>query len=214
NDQRTIVALAMQRMMAAGYRRIGFVMPRWWDDFVERAWSAGFLAEQLLLPPEDRIPILYFSTPPQPGRATGTGVDFSVSRNELSQWLDKHSPEVILSYGPFVKATLADLGLSIPKDIAYVETFLESPDGTTAGVHQNCNRVGELAIEVLAGQLNQHIYGIPSIPTATLVEGAWCDGSTLPPCKAAQTVKFADPAAAKAAPYYSRSRNFPRKVAV
>ena len=34
NNQCDIVRLAMQKVMAAGYRRIGFVMHRGWDDSV------------------------------------------------------------------------------------------------------------------------------------------------------------------------------------
>lgn len=209
NDQRTIVALAMQRMMAAGYKRVGFVMPRWWDNYVERAWSAGFLAEQQLVAPADQVPILYFSSP------ENSNGDFRVPREPLSTWLRAHKPEVILSYGPFVKPTLAELGLSIPKDIAFVDTFLETEDGSTAGVRQNCHRVGELSIEVLAGQLNQHIVGIPTIPTATLVEGAWCDGASLPPRKISTPAKFTEAAKyatfdGKPSQYFSRTR----KVAV
>ncbi|MEO5958580.1 MAG: LacI family DNA-binding transcriptional regulator, partial [Opitutaceae bacterium] len=37
NDQRAVMQLAMQRTIAAGYRRIGCVMPQWWDNVVDRA---------------------------------------------------------------------------------------------------------------------------------------------------------------------------------
>ena len=180
NDQRTIIGLAMQRVMLAGYRRIGFVMPHWWDEFVDLAWSAGFLAKQQQIEPADRIPILYFSTPLRPDRLPAAGADYVVPRDMLSKWLRTYRPEVILSFGPFVQARFGELGLSVPKDIAFVEIFLENPDGRIAGVHQNCHRVGELAVEILAGQLHQNVYGIPSIPTATLVEGTWFDGESLP----------------------------------
>jgi LacI family transcriptional regulator len=180
NDQRTIVAAAVQRVMAAGYRRIGFVMPFWWDAFVARAWSAGFLGQQLALDAAERIPILYYSTPSHPGRQAPVS-DHAVPQEQLSTWLWTYRPEVIVSCAPFVKATLAELGLSIPRDIAFVDTFLDKPDGGTAGMQQNCHRVGELAVEVLAGQLQEHAGGLPTIPTATLVEGTWHDGASLPP---------------------------------
>ena len=63
NDQRTIAGLATRQVQAAGYRRIGFVIDHGWDEFVDRAWSAGFLAEQQTIEPKDRIPILFFSPP-------------------------------------------------------------------------------------------------------------------------------------------------------
>jgi LacI family transcriptional regulator len=181
NDQRTIISQAVQRVKAAGYRRIGFVMPHWWDEFVELAWSAGFLAEQQKFAAADRIPILYFSTPQLPaGSGALLGPDHAVPPAVLSSWLGTYRPEVIISFGPFVLGSLASLGLSVPRDVAFVETFLENTDGALAGIQQNCHRVGELSVEILAGQLHQHVYGVPSIPTATLVEGTWHDGASLP----------------------------------
>lgn len=171
NDQRADIQLAMQRTLGAGYRRIGCVMPLWWDDFVDRAWSAGFLAEQNRLPPADRIPLLMY---PDPAMAQ------LVPRDLFETWYTHHQPEAIVSFGPFVRPRLDEMGLRVPEDVAFAETFLD-PDGRTAGVRQNCHRVGELAIEILVGQLQQHNYGVPEFATMTLVEGTWFDGASLPP---------------------------------
>ncbi|HET7535565.1 MAG TPA: LacI family DNA-binding transcriptional regulator [Candidatus Didemnitutus sp.] len=209
NDQRTIVALAMRRVLAAGYRRVGFVMPFWWDAFVARAWSGGFLAEQQLLATSDRIPILYYSTPSSTRQQAAIS-DHAVSQEQLSAWLREHRPEVIVSCGPFVKAPLGELGIAIPKDVAFVDIFLEKPDGLTAGVHQNCHRVGELAVEAVAGQLQEHLAGIPTIPTATLVEGTWHDGASLPMRQGPNTAPFVSQATGLGSPV----RLARRKVAV
>jgi LacI family transcriptional regulator len=58
--------------------------------------------------------------------------------------------------------------------------FLEASDGKVAGVRQNHATVGELAVEILAGQLQHNKYGVPEIPTTTFVEGTWFDGATCP----------------------------------
>lgn len=177
NDQRTIATVAVRRALSAGYRRIGFVMPDWWDAFVDRAWSAGFLAEQQSVAAEHRVPILFY----RPGPTEKQPPDPAVPREELARWLKIHRPEVIVSCSFFVPpGLLASLGLSVPRDLAFVETFLEKSDGSIAGVHQNCRRVGELAVEIVAGQMHQNIFGIPAIPTSTLVEGTWFDGASLP----------------------------------
>lgn len=176
NDHRAIIQLSVQQVAAAGYRRIGFVIPRWWDNFADRTWSAGFLAEQQLLPSEDRVPILYFS---ENADARPEDRESVVPRREFEQWLREHRPEVVVSKEQFVKPRLEELGLQVPRDIAFAEIYLD-PDGTTAGVRHNCDRVGELAVEILAGQLQQSMYGVPTFPTATLVEGTWFDGASLP----------------------------------
>jgi hypothetical protein len=180
NDQRAISQLAMQRVMAAGYRRIGFVAPRWWDEAADLAWSAGFLAEQQRLAPADRIPLLlYPEHPTSPARLPGRD-DYLVPRGLFEHWFRRYRPEVLVSYELFVKRRLEELGLAVPRDIAYVEIFLGAPDGRVAGIHQNCLRVGELAVEILAGQLQQYNLGLPPFPTTTLVEGTWSDGDSLP----------------------------------
>jgi LacI family transcriptional regulator len=180
NDQRAIIQLAMRHVVAAGYRRIGFVIPSWWDHFSDLAWSAGFLAEQQELPPEARIPILRFDDAPGGGSAGSRGFKGRLPRKVFEKWLQRYQPEVLISREEFVEPQLTELGLAVPRDIAFVEIFLE-PDGRTAGVRQNCDRVGELAVEILAGQLQQYIRGIPPFPTTTLVEGTWFDGESLPP---------------------------------
>ncbi len=210
NDQRTIMALAVQRALAAGYRRIGVVMPYWWDQFVDLAWSAGFLAEQQLIPTADRVPILFYSPPLT--TQTSEESNFQVPTATLAEWMQEHEPEVILSYGPFVRNSLAALGLAVPKDVAFVELFLEQCDGSTAGVRENCERVGELAVEILVGQLQQHAFGIPAIPTATLVEGTWCDGRTMPLRSEAQVPATSSRrTAGDRSPFYWRNRKSPLK---
>lgn len=178
NDQRAIAQLAVRRSLGAGYRRIGMVIPYWWDDFVDLAWSAGFLAEQQRLPAQDRIPILFYADE-NISSAVATGRESLVPTRAFSEWFARHRPEVILSKAQFVRPRLDQLGLAVPRDVAYVELYLE-PDGTAAGVRNNCDRVGALAVEALVAQMQQNSYGIPEFPTAMLVEGTWFDGATLP----------------------------------
>ena len=174
NDQCAVIRMAMRQTKAIGYRRIGFVIPAWFDDFVYQAWSAGFLVEQQRLDPSERIPVLLYP------RDTDQDASGLVPGATFKAWYDKYKPEAIISWGPFVLRRMAEMGLSVPRDVAYADIFLERGDGRTAGVRQNCKRVGGLAVEILAGQLQQHIFGIPQFPTVSLVEGTWFDGATLP----------------------------------
>jgi LacI family transcriptional regulator len=180
NDQTAIIRLAVQRVLAAGYRRIGFVMPRWWDEFVNLAWSAGFLVEQQQLSPKERLPILFYGGAERWETLQPDDSGNLVPGDVLEKWLRIHKPEVVLSCARFVLSSLAALGLSVPRELAFVEIFLEQCDGVLAGVHQNCRRVGEVAVEILAGQLHRNVRGVPNIPTATFIEGTWVEGRSLP----------------------------------
>jgi len=175
NDHRAIIRMAVQQAVAAGYRRIGFVMPTWLDRFGDLAWSAGFLAEQQVLRRRDRIPILEFPG----GEPDGERRETMMPPRPFTSWMRRYRPEVLIGKVQFVQPCLDAMGLTVPRDIAFIEIFLD-PDGRLAGVRNNCERVGELAVEILVGQLQRHANGIPSYPTTTLVEGTWFDGASLP----------------------------------
>jgi hypothetical protein len=44
----------------------------------------------------------------------------------------------------------------------------------------NCQRVGEIAAEMLVGLVQRNVRGLPSVPTTTLVDPIWADGNSLP----------------------------------
>ncbi len=182
NDQCSIIRLAMQRVIAAGYRRVGFVMHRGWNYSVDHLWSAGFLCEQANLPLRDRIPMLLFpDADPIEDWMNESKTDVIVPLRRLREWYEHYRPEVIISKASFVRPQLAELKLRIPRDVAFVDVFLDSFDGRVAGVRQNYETVGALAVEILAGQMHHNKFGVPTIPTTTFVEGTWFDGATCPP---------------------------------
>ena len=181
NNQASIVRLAMRRVMALGYRRIGFVMHRGWDHSVDRLWSAGFLCEQQNLAPADHIPMFLFpDAEPVEAWINESKAAVVAPRETFDRWFKKHRPEIIISKASFVQPRLAALGLRVPQDVALADVFLDKMNGSVAGVRQNHETVGELAVEILAGQLQHHKYGVPEIPTTTFVEGTWFDGASCP----------------------------------
>ncbi|HYD84984.1 MAG TPA: LacI family DNA-binding transcriptional regulator, partial [Opitutus sp.] len=138
NSQSRIIRLAVRKTVAAGYRRIGFVVHRGWDHAVDHNWTAGFLCEQHLLPEEDRVPSHVFP-PPHPVERwfNETNASICADREPLERWLNEHKPDVVIAKAAYVLPAFQQMGLSFPRDIAYVNPFLEEPDGTIAGVRQN-----------------------------------------------------------------------------
>lgn len=200
NDQCSVVRLAVQRVVAAGYRRVGFIMHRGWNHSVDRLWSAGFLCEQAELPPADHVPLLLFpELEPVDRWMNDASPHVSVSPELFGSWFRTYQPDVIITNQPFVREALAALRLRVPQDVALVDVFLANPDGTVAGVSQNHATVGEIALEILAGQLHHHKYGLPEIPTTTFVEGTWFDGASCPiPKQEGRTSTTARPKIARA----------------
>ena len=208
NDHCSIMRLAMQRAEDHGYKRIGAVMHRGWNHAVDHHWNAGLLISQDFHPPEERIPIHLFPDADQVDDwMSETKSDVVADTAKFRQWYEKYQPQVIISKRSFIQPCLDAMGLKIPDDLAFIDLFLEEheQDGTVAGVRQNHHAVGELAIEILAGQLHYHKFGIPEIPTRTQVEGTWFDGASCPrfeppkpkraPKKAARPTKARSPSA-------------------
>ncbi len=189
NNQCSVIRLAMQRVIGLGYRRVGFVMHRGWDHSVDHLWTAGFLCEQANLPADERIPILLFpEAEPVAAWMGESSSDVMVPLGAFQRWYKKYAPEVIISKGSFVQSCLAEMKLKVPRDVALVDVFLSDVSGKTAGVRQNHETVGELAVEILAGQLHHNKFGIPEIPTTTYVEGTWFNGASCPIKKGALAV--------------------------
>jgi LacI family transcriptional regulator len=181
NNQCDVIRLAMRKVIAAGYRRIGFVMHRGWDHSVDHLWTAGFLCEQQNLAPKERVPAHIFPGPvPVERWFKESKADVTTDPAPFEAWYGKYRPEVIISKAAFVLPQLQRMGLRIPRDVAFVDVFLDEFDGQTAGVRQNHATVGALAVEILAGQLQHNKYGVPEIPTTTFVEGTWFDGASCP----------------------------------
>ncbi len=181
NNQCNIARMAVRRAMEAGYRRIGFVMHRGWDHSVDHMWTAGFLVEQQQIPEEERIPMCIFpAAEPVAAWFNESKGEVAISPDDFATWYRKWQPDVLIGKMSFVAPALEAMGLSIPRDVAFVDVFLEDLSGKVAGVHQNYEEVGALAVEFLAGQISQNKRGIPRIPTTTYVEGTWVEGATMP----------------------------------
>jgi len=177
-DRSSAIRVVIRRLKAAGYRRIGFAMHRLWDHNADLAWSSGFLAEQQLIPRSDQVPMFIF--PDSLLHATNVQLDCLAPRDEFETWMRRYSPDALISTAAFVKPHLDAMGISIPRDLVFADVELHDLDGKVAGIRQNSRRVGEIAVEILTGQLQQHSAGLPELPTATLVDGTWFDGESLP----------------------------------
>jgi LacI family transcriptional regulator len=180
DDHAGMVQLAMRSIRASGYERIGLVMAQGWDDFSDRAWSAGFMIERGNQPCSQRIPIFKFSRGTHDWTTGPSAQQCSGELAALAKWQRDYRPEVVVGYSPAVLGQLGQLGTVVPKDVAYVDLCLDRVDYRVAGVLQNGEISGEVAVSMLVGQLQQNLCGIPAVGTTTMVAGTWIDGASLP----------------------------------
>lgn len=179
NDCPNMARLAVRRVRAAGYRRVGLVMTSWWDDAVDQGWSAGYLLEQGRAPTSHRVPILRLGGSRSDWLASQPALVGTKESGLLGQWIREHNPDAVLAFSPRVQPLIQQLGLTVGRDLAYADLALEQTDGTIAGLCQHHKQVGELAINDLVLQLQKNVLGVQEIPTTTMVGGAWIDGATL-----------------------------------
>jgi LacI family transcriptional regulator len=184
NNHSGMLKLAMRRIVAAGYQRIGMVVTQAWDDVADQAWSAGFHFEQSRMAAAARIPVLRFATDRNELKSARPGHQLSNDEAAFLKWYRSHRPDVIVGLSPATLGRIVRTGLSIPRDVAYVDLSLERTDSGVAGIRQNGEFAGSVATTMLVAQIQQNQFGLPAVTTSTMVDGAWVDGASMPTARA------------------------------
>jgi DNA-binding LacI/PurR family transcriptional regulator len=164
SDQLTDGLLAFESIWKNGYRRIGLVT----SSKMHTRFNAGFLFAQTQWSPDLKIPTLIL---PNDTREEDLRL--------LAAWLKKHKPDALLTDVSELRDLLRTISYSVPKDVGLAA--LSVLDGNAdAGIDQNSEEIGKVAIQLLISLINHNECGIPKICREVLVEGAWVNGSSLP----------------------------------
>jgi LacI family transcriptional regulator len=166
SDQVANTMLAFREMRARGYGRIGFVT----GHAAERGalYKAGFHMAQEWVSTEARLPSL-----------TLDDTDAAASRKRLSQWLREARPDAILSDVAALGTMLPRIGCRVPEDVGLAALSILD-GGASAGINQNPEEIGRVAVLLILSLMNDHALGVPSVFRQILIEGSWVDGNTLP----------------------------------
>lgn len=174
--------MAMSRMRQYGYERIGLVVGRRFDSLLGGSIIGGFRWAQMDLKLRPALPILLTDY----GKFDAFGM--TAQRNALQHWIEKHSPDAILTTDAEIPDLIRGLGCRIPQDVAVAATTV-SDIPVDAGIDLHSEAVGRIAIEALIKQIKLNECGEPSDPTRILVEGFWRDGASLPPRSGSRKVR-------------------------
>lgn len=172
SDHQRAVLMAFEKMSRYGYQRIGLVVCADFDRYLGGNYIGGFAAAQKLFKFRHVLPPLLTNEPVysrQPDKA----------KQMLRKWLEQHRPDAILSAVVQVPKLMAELGYRIPDDIAVAGSSRDVP--VDAGINQNPEEIGRIAVQMLVSQINLNERGEPGAPCRTLVESFWQDGQSLPP---------------------------------
>jgi LacI family transcriptional regulator len=164
------IQMAVQKISEYGYRRIGLVVAMDFDAPLGGNLYGGFLAVQKNLKLEPAVPVLTIARGENQKVATTTA---------LKRWINEYQPDAILTSEPTVPVLLTELGCRIPQDIAVAGTSV-SDIPVDAGINQNSEEIGRMAMEMLVMQIHVNQRGEPRAPCRILVESIWQDGASLP----------------------------------
>jgi DNA-binding LacI/PurR family transcriptional regulator len=173
SDQTEGAALAFRRAWELGYRRIGFVTSERFEHNTRGNFRAGFLRQQSeLLARATRLEPLVL---PDEHASAPIG--------PLRTWLRLARPDAVISSVAGLRGMLSRIGVIVPRDLAVAGT--SALDGNfSAGLNQQCEEIGAVAVRTLAGMIQQGHTGGNQTVLRVLVEPVWVDGDSLPPKKA------------------------------
>lgn len=158
------MSLAMRKLTAAGYRRIGLCLTKTLDEMINHVWVGSYLGFQLGLPPDARIP-------PYIGDWPG--------KESLTRWFDQHRPDVIIQCQKMIRECICELRHDIPAELGLVDLNVKGPDDSMTGIDQDLESVGAVAVEQVVAQLHRNERGIPVKRQTVLVPGVWREGTTI-----------------------------------
>ncbi len=155
--------LALRRLEALGYRRIGMVETTFTERFLENNYLAGLLVYQHALPSRRKVPSLLVN---------------ELVKEDFLSWLKRHKPDAVLGLDPRLPEWIRASGRRIPQDMGYARLFVKPGETERSGVLLNAAGIGRSAVDLVVGKLHRNEFGLPGEPRVTLVEGTWNPGST------------------------------------
>jgi LacI family transcriptional regulator len=160
--------LMMAELRARGYRRIGLVLQY---DVFERSLGivpGAFLAEQYLLPVEDRVVPL---------------IAHGITKASLREWLHKQRIDCVILTGDAmqIRTWIDELGYDVPGKIGVCLATLYGPCAGIAGIDIQLGLIGETAVRTVVSMLQQNERGLPPYPLYVAVEGRWVDRPSVRP---------------------------------
>jgi LacI family transcriptional regulator/LacI family fructose operon transcriptional repressor len=152
------VRVAMRELRRLGIRRIGMISV--FEHAKASNFLAGYLLDQELAPPEERIPPLRL------GKA-------DLGNPEMVRWLEKHRIEAVLDNNAFPGSVVDG---RLPTGTKPWVVNLARGGKTQAGIDQQDLEIGSSGIGLLVQLIQGRELGIPEPRKVVLVDGLWRPG--------------------------------------
>jgi LacI family transcriptional regulator/LacI family repressor for deo operon, udp, cdd, tsx, nupC, and nupG len=148
-----------------GYRRLALALHDEHDLRTDHNYLAGFLvAEHLAGGVVAGIPVL------------GASYD---ETEPVREWLERHRPDAVITGNYQFLDVLKRLGRRVPRDLGVACPVLPTDDTRLAGMVENNERIGAVAVDYLVAMIQRGERGVPASAERIHVEGRWVAGQTL-----------------------------------
>jgi LacI family transcriptional regulator len=167
-NQHQTVRFAYRKARSLGYKRVALLYDENDDNRLDNMWVSGFLIEQWLDPPENRVPPFNFN--------------HKVSRDprNLDSFIKTHQVDAVISYVDGHFSLLQECGFSVPDDVAFISLVVSRHSNPLfAGMRQNPYGVGEAAANMVTKLFECNIRGFPVEPAVHYISSRWIDGATV-----------------------------------
>jgi LacI family transcriptional regulator len=153
---------AMERLLARGSRRIGFVFSET-DESPQLAdqWLGAYLRQQMRVPVADRLEPFFFD--PRDDHA-----------RDFARWFGRRKPDALLVTNAVpVMQWLRHLDQPAPKALPVIALVKRQPEAGRERIYCDPAKLGGLAVEMLVGLMHRGEVGVPQEPHQVLLQGEW-----------------------------------------
>jgi LacI family transcriptional regulator len=189
NHHPLTMELALTRLAALGYRRIGIELTQTYESVRHFDMLAGVEPAQRVLgdtvkfmvriQPRHNFPEV--ATVPAAER---TGLYNAIIRErvmpEIQAWTLEQRLDAFVCLGGYSVIDMRAVRTTHRRPLGYARLDVH-PDEGCAGVHQHSTEIGAAGVDLLRNLLHSGERGVTSRPRILLVEGEWLDGPSAPP---------------------------------
>jgi DNA-binding LacI/PurR family transcriptional regulator len=156
--------LAVQRVHALGYRRLGLVMHSKNDSRLLYRWEAAFHTYHEHHARKEALPVLIMP---------------ELDRKAFMRWFKAKRPDVVLCQRAEVMEWMQDCGARIPETHGFCCLNVTVNTATCAGLDLQPALLGARGVELLIAALHRNDCGVPDHPSTTTISAQWVEGPTL-----------------------------------
>lgn len=168
SDQMRSAEMAVEKIHALGYERVGFVTDDRFDDATDSNFRVGY-SRGLERFGRQIKPLLLAEC-----------VSTRQSMSALESWLRETKPEAIFTSQPELATALERIDGQLARRIGLAATATCDGGRIDAGLDQRPFEIGRVAVQLLVELVHHCEFGIPSFCRCVLIEGCWVDGASCP----------------------------------